>query len=370
MTIPRRFLRPLLPLLLAAVAACGVEEYNPGPAQPGPSAGSTTDLAFRDPSDTTTRSLRLSLSPEYDVASNQIRLFARVEDQNGSLIAKLNAYNFGIAISPRGANVSVDPESTDVATEVSAEKITSLTIDSSGSMMSIILGAENATRMQVAKEAAKLFVDLLQLGDRAAVVDFDTDARIAQQLTDDKDALKQAIDALQAEGATNIGDALSKAIQAVGNRPGKRAVVLLTDGDDTVDTVMGGPDQWFGSPDSTRNNALEEAKRAELVVYTIGLGEDLSEDGIATLKKIAEETGGAFFQATTATDLLDVFERQIPDAVAAQPAQETYVLEFSNPFPPDAETEREFSLVVTVRYQNALGTHVAKESVSYSVPPR
>ncbi|GAB6062618.1 vWA domain-containing protein [Deferrisoma palaeochoriense] len=369
MTFPRRVL-PLALSLLLGLAACGVEEYDPSPARPGPIAAPGEDLAFRDPTDANTRALRLSVSPEYDEAAGLVRMFVRVEDQAGNLIVGLNEHNFGITVSPKGANSPVDPDQTTVGTEISAEKITSLTIDSSGSMQAIILGTENATRMQVAKDAAKLFVDLLESGDRAAVVDFDSDARVAQQLTGDKDALERAIDALQAEGATNIGDALSKAIEAVGNRPGKRAVILLTDGDDTVDTVLGGPSAWLGNPDSTRNNALEEAKRANLVVYTIGLGEDLSEDGLATLQTIAVETGGEFFTAITAEDLREVFREEIPDAVERQPPQETYVLEFPSPFPADPLADREYGLLVTVRYENANGNLTGKQSASYLVPAR
>ncbi|MBP2017026.1 uncharacterized protein YegL [Symbiobacterium terraclitae] len=132
-----------------------------------------------------------------------------------------------------------------------------LIIDRSGSMSS-----EN--RIQAAKQAAKGFIDLMDLSKhRVGIVDFSTTAA-GFPLTTDRDAAKAYIDTLQAQGNTATGDAIDVATQLLADhRPeAQPVIVLMTDGDANV-----------GSPTPYEYAKLKaaEAKSAGIVFYTIAL---------------------------------------------------------------------------------------------------
>ncbi len=350
---------------LAGPWGCGVDEYAPDPARYVPGDADTSSPAFQDLSDTSVTALDLTFSLEYDGDLDRVNVYARVEDQNGTFIGVLNRYNFAVVLDPRTAPKTVDPEDQDLQTVVSQNRVVALVIDSSGSMSATTETGES--RIQVAREAARLFVSLMNPGDQVAIVDFDDDARVVQQLTDDQDALNEAIEKFTADGATNLGAALTEAVKAVGTRPGKRAVVLLTDGDDTVDSVQGGPDVWLNDSTSTRYQGLKLAKDNDLVVFTVGLGSELSDTGLADLQTIAEQTGGQFFQAPTASDLLTAFGQTIPEQVAALAPLETYLLTFPNPIPSVAGKDVDVRVRVGVTYRNANGLLTDKFEATYTV---
>jgi Mg-chelatase subunit ChlD len=352
---------------LAAVvlAACG-SEHAPDPLTAvGRESTAETDLAFKDPTDSLVTSIDLSTSLAYESDTNGVRIFALVRDQEGELVPGLNRHNFTVVLNPKTADRAVPPGDTALDMTASEERVVALVMDSSGSMTATT--DTGLTRMQVAKEAGSLFVSLMSPGDRTSVVDFDDSARVVQQLTDDQDALQTAIAGFTAEGATNIGGALTEAVRAVGTRPGKRAAILLTDGDDTVDSVQGGPDVWLTDPSSTRFQGLKLSKESKLVVYTVGLGTDLSEQGLADLRTIASETGGTFFAAPTAADLLTAFGETIPGELDALPPMETYLLTFTNPVPRLPGKLIDVPVFISVEYENASGVHRSQFDATYTI---
>jgi Mg-chelatase subunit ChlD len=169
-----------------------------------------------------------------------------------------------------------------------------LTIDSSGSM------AWNDPQ-GLRKSASKTFVDALLPQDRAAVVDFDSFARVLQGLTTDKDAVKQAIDRIDDFGGTNIGAGVGLAndvlIDAADPDRG-RVMILLTDGDGSWNPAL-----------------IQEANANFITIYTIGLGSAVNE---TLLQSIATGTGGRYHQVATADQLPEVF-RRIGDETGGDP---------------------------------------------------
>ncbi|MFU8857775.1 MAG: vWA domain-containing protein [Deferrisomatales bacterium] len=354
-------------LLVGLLFGCGTGEDFPSPAQGGPFPSPGSDLSYQDPDDFTVTSIDLNTSFEYDGDLDEVRMFAVVKDQNGVSLEGLNRYNFTVVVEPKSAPKTVAAEDTELTLAFSDDRVVGLVIDSSGSMLSPI--DETRTRMQVAKEAAKLFTSLMGAGDRVAVVDFDTTTRTVQSLTDDRDAIDREIDRMVAEGATNLGAALAEAVRAVGTRPGKRAVILLGDGDDTMDAVQGGPEVWLNDTTgkSTRLQGLNLARNSELVVYTIGLGSDLSATGLADLQTFATETGGTFFQATTASALLSALGQTIPREVDGLQPVQTYLLQFPNRVPPVPGQSITVPVTAIVRYRNGLRTHRDDFNDAYTV---
>ncbi|HEY6236969.1 MAG TPA: VWA domain-containing protein [Candidatus Elarobacter sp.] len=102
-----------------------------------------------------------------------------------------------------------------------------LCVDTSGSMRATDVAP---TRSDAAAAAVRAFVDAVPDGTRLAIVAFASGAGVVQPLTDDKDAVRDAIAHIPPpNGGTAIGDALATAARLL-PQSGRRAIVLITDG--------------------------------------------------------------------------------------------------------------------------------------------
>ena len=176
-----------------------------------------------------------------------------------------------------------------------------------------------------AQQAAKRFADsILRPGrDELAVLSFAGTATVEQDLTDNLVALRRAVDNVVIEppadkdtiyeyeegeraevvpaqneliglpGSTALWDAVwatSTELMARAPRNARRALIVLSDGDDTTSRLR-------------REDAVAAAVKANTVVYTIGFEPDCDDCRFdkKALRRLAEETGGrAFFPKVTA----------------------------------------------------------------------
>ncbi|MFF2889989.1 IPT/TIG domain-containing protein [Paenibacillus sp. NPDC057967] len=139
-----------------------------------------------------------------------------------------------------------------------------LVIDKSGSMAPGYNNGED--KMTNAKEAAKGFVDLMDLSKhRVAVVDFSGSNMIdSLDFTTDKTTAKSYIDTIQANGSTATGDAIDTARALLANhRPeAQPVIVIMTDGDAT---------QPSNDPYGYAKQKAMQAKEEGIIFYTIAL---------------------------------------------------------------------------------------------------
>jgi Ca-activated chloride channel family protein len=205
-----------------------------------------------------------------------------------------------------------------------------LAIDTSGSMKAADV---DPTRLAAAQKSAGSFVDRLPAKFKVALVAFSDNAQVLAQPSIDRPSVRSALDSLDAEGATAMGDAIVDALELVrapdsdrslgpGNqspRPSPSpdpdserpsAVLLLSDGFNTA----GGTEPM---------EAAEQAEELSVPVFTIALG---TPDGVVeledqfgnprlvrvppdyeTLESIAEITGAEYFEAPTESDLDRVY---------------------------------------------------------------
>jgi Ca-activated chloride channel family protein len=189
-----------------------------------------------------------------------------------------------------------------------------LTMDGSASMNATDVAP---TRLEAAKSAASSFLDDLPERFRVGLVSFSNATRVLEEPTDDRDAVRTSLDGIQGEVGTAIGDAIRDSISLAprdenGQRSDKKlfAVLLLSDGANTAGV--------------NPLDVLDEAKEAGVPVYTIALGTPAGTVEIPnefgelqtvsvppdpeTLRRIATETGGRFFEAPTEADLKAVYE--------------------------------------------------------------
>ena len=173
--------------------------------------------------------------------------------------------------------------------------------------------------------------------DEAAVVTFSTDTTLEQGMTKDVARVRRAIarvafvpptgyvgggvivgaPPLRSAGATGMWDAVWVVSREVMPRwlgPGRRALLLITDGVDTSSTLKS-------------NKAINAALASEIVVYAVGVADEKNFDGVDkdALRKLAGRTGGRAFFPKKIGELTGIF-RQIQEELDSQ-----YVVTFAPP---------------------------------------
>ncbi len=162
-----------------------------------------------------------------------------------------------------------------------------VTIDTSGSMTSSLVEAQRAGQAFLSNVLTPL--------DRCFVVGFSGKPTLRMAPTSDVESCSLGLDGLIAEGWTALHDAVVTSLYHMRELTGQRALVLLSDGDDTVSSV-------------SFEDALEYARRSGVVIYTIGLDVSaLSLDVRRKLAKLATETGGRTFYIHSASELGGVY---------------------------------------------------------------
>ncbi len=181
-----------------------------------------------------------------------------------------------------------------------------LVIDTSGSMSSRT-SPDGPTKLEAAREAARRFaLQLVDGRDQAALIQFNLEATVLVGLTGDIDAVSAGLDQLTQASGTRIDLALDAArLELTG--PARRldnnpVIILLTDGEPTGAT-----------PQDVRL-AAQKAKDEELLVFTIGLGQEV--DG-ELLTDVASKPDWYFYAPDT-SDLEGIYD-QIVYEIPCQP---------------------------------------------------
>ena len=188
-----------------------------------------------------------------------------------------------------------------------------IVLDSSLSMI-------KGERLKKAKKAAMGFLDVLREDDQGIVVSFNDYVRLGEELSSDTEAMARAIQAAEASGGTALYDAVWKTSKLLAGFDGRRVLVLLSDGRDEAANGF--------EPGSlhTVEEALDEALRAEVMIFPIGLGDDLDNQYIhrwsnlsgrsnvddstslaELLERLADTTGGRAVMSSNAAKLRRAF---------------------------------------------------------------
>ncbi|HZS09029.1 MAG TPA: VWA domain-containing protein [Blastocatellia bacterium] len=185
--------------------------------------------------------------------------------------------------------------------------------------LAILVDVSNSVRPVIPEltDAGTRFINsVIRPGyDTGAVIQFDSEATVIQDLTSNPARLRRGLEEIRrtaapgrrshgatmppfpgGQGGTSIYDSIIATCgDLLTEQPGRRTIILFTDGYDTTSMKK-------------RSAAVDEALRAEVVIYAIGIG-DPSEDGVdkGELKKLCEPTGGRAFIPRDAADLSRAF---------------------------------------------------------------
>ena len=170
--------------------------------------------------------------------------------------------------------------------------------------LGILVDSSNSVRdrFKFQQEAAVEFVNsVVRPEDKAVVVSYDSGAELVADLTGNTEVLAKAIRSLRPGGGTALYEAIyfacrDKLMQDQPRHKFRRAMVVLGDGDDNASRY-------------SRDQALEMAQKADVVVYTISTNNTkLEQEGDKVLRYFASETGGMPFFPFQARELSQSFE--------------------------------------------------------------
>ena len=177
------------------------------------------------------------------------------------------------------------------------EKVTSvMVLDKSGSMNQPANDQDKGSKIQALRVAATRFVKSIGSTRRTSILEFSDAVQNPTPFTNNKFALKGAINGITAKGETALFDAVYTAVATLDaeGADGKRAVVALTDGIDNM---------------SRRrvDEVIARAKEAKIPLFMLGFGRK-GELDVATMEDMARQTGGKFYYAGNEKELIELFE--------------------------------------------------------------
>ena len=164
-------------------------------------------------------------------------------------------------------------------------------------------------KLKVAQDAAVGFVKTLNARDLAQVVQFNDRRTVLQDFTPDHELLETAIRRTEASGPTALHNALYVSLKELDKQKSsrelrRRAIVLLSDGEDTASLV-------------TDDQVMELARKSEIAIYSISLRPSRSQDrnrlafsqAEHLLTTLSQETGGQVHFPNSLSELDSVYAR-------------------------------------------------------------
>jgi Ca-activated chloride channel homolog len=224
-----------------------------------------------------------------------VNVFVTVTDEHGTPVPNLQKENFLLKEDGREQKIAIfDKES--------------------ALPLSIVLAVDTSlsTRKDLPLElisARKFAHTIVRPQDGLAVYKFSEEVSQMVPFTSDLKKIDAGIDRVHNGAATALYDAVYLGSQALSRRQGRKVMVVITDGGDTMSQV-------------NYKEALRAAQEAEAIVYSIiivPIEADAGRDtgGEHALIQISSDTGGKYYYATSLPQLDDAF-RQISDELRTQ----------------------------------------------------
>jgi len=220
---------------------------------------------------------------------NEVNLIFTVTDKRGHYIPNLKQNDFALLDDQK------TPEKiTSFRQQINLPLRVGIVIDASTSIR---------TRFQFEQQAANEFlIQILKSSkDRAFVMGFDVTPTVTQNWTNNVDALETGISRLRPGGGTAMFDAVFTACRdklldsTRGQEPARKAMVLISDGDDNQSRVH-------------LDEAIKMCQRAETIVYAISTNWTPSRGrGDQVLTQLAGDTGGQVFFPPSVEEMTNSF---------------------------------------------------------------
>jgi Ca-activated chloride channel family protein len=255
------------------------------------------------------------LAAQFISGVNLVEVYASVTDAEGATITGLTQADFELRENGEPQQISTFAAG-DFPLSVA------LAVDRSFSM--------GGTRLTLARAAAHAFLGELRPQDEAMILAVGSRVEVAAPLSTDRAAQRNALDTMDAFGTTGLYDAIIQAIDEVQAAKGRRALVLLSDGNDRYSRAAAA-------------DALDRARRADVMIFPVAIGTNRP----PLFAELATLTGGRSAHARDAAALADTLR------TIARELRQQYLLGYTPVRAPVAGSSEWRSISVTVRRPGA-----------------
>jgi Ca-activated chloride channel family protein len=255
-----------------------------------------------------------NLAAQFTSGVQAVEVYASVVDKSGQPVRGLTRDDFELLEDGQ-------PQTLTAFAAGDFPLTVALAVDHSFSM------AQNRSRMlNGSKSAAKSFLSALRPADESLVVGIGTKAAVIAAADVPREQQIATVTGLSAWGTTPLHDAILTSIDAVDAAKGRRALVILSDGDDRYSTA-------------TADDVLARARQSNVMVYPIALGRNRP----PLFAEIASVTGGRSFHESDPRRLDQVM------LTVAELLREQYLLGYSPTRLPTAGTNEWRAITVRVK---------------------
>lgn len=262
-----------------------------------------------------------------------VDVFVSVTDKNGAIVGNLNKDDFSVFEDGRPQKIAVFERQSSVPLALT------LAIDTSGSVKKDLAAEADAAR-HFARE-------ILRPQDQMSVMQFATTVSTLTPFTNRISVVDRALGRLHADWATALYDAIRTGSAALGGKEGRKVLVVISDGDDTVQS-------------STYDQALAAALRNEVMIYSLidvpiaaSAGRDTG--GEHALITLSAQTGGKHYYVDARG--LDATFKQVSEDLRTE-----YLLGY---YPQNQEPGREFHRITVTVPRAAPGAFEIRNRIGY-----
>jgi Ca-activated chloride channel family protein len=269
--------------------------------------------------------------PTFRATTQIVSVPTTVTDAQGRLVPNLEQNQFSILDNGKPQEITFFQSDTQPFTVV-------VMLDYSASM---------TANLELLRAATEQFLLRMLPRDKGMVGAFSDRIEFSGNFTNDRDDLISALKDLQYGNPTRLWDAVDQSIEMLKPVEGRKIVLVFTDGDDTYSKA------GFGT-------VLDHAREEEVMVYAIGLqsvyfnGQRMvRSQPDRSLRKIAEETGGGYFELKQTDELAPTFTR------VAQELHSLYTLGFTPSVLDGKEHKLDVKMKTSSQTARARKTYVA-----------
>ena len=259
--------------------------------------------------------LSAPVAAQFTSSVNLVEVYASVTDASGQPVRGLRQEDFEVLED--GA-----PQVISAFTAGDFPLTVAVALDHSFSMAGAPLAA--------VKGATRSFLGALRPGDEAIVLGISSQVEVVATSRQSRAEQMSAVDALTAWGTTTLHDAILAAIESVDGSRGRRALVILSDGDDRYS-------------DASAAETTARARRSNVIVYPVALGKVRP----ALFAELSTLTGGRSYHARELQGL-----DQTMTTIAAQ-LRDQYLIGYSPARPPVNGSNEWRSIAVRVKKPGA-----------------
>jgi Ca-activated chloride channel family protein len=249
--------------------------------------------------------------PTFSVGLDVVKLTVTVRDAQGHFVSDLGPDDFTIYEDNRPQSLQIFARAAQIGEEENLTLDLGMLMDTSESMIK---------ELKLSKEAAIRFLDAIPRARDLLTIFFDHDIRVSRYDSEHQQGLIERLEEAQGSGYTALYDAITVYLSRIQDSPGRKILVLFTDGEDTTSQTS------FA-------DLVKMVRSSPVTIYPIGFFNSFSPGTTRSvycrgiLHDLAVMSGGDLFSPSTSRDLPGIYQ-QILDELGSQ-----YVIGFTSDRP-------------------------------------